>query len=500
MINNMSDILEEILDFLHVDGLQPMLSAMLDILIDITQAQRGIIFLEESKRLEVSLARNHKRADIDAASIAFSTSVIEEALSSMDVVKTENAVTDKRFANVQSIQELRLLSILVIPFQLEEGERGAVYLDDDRHTGVFRSNSGVKTKHYVDKIVGAIRRGRRLQEVERRNRILERDATDEFPFRGIRGTSSVFRDTLRNLAKVAPTDLPVLITGPHGSGKELIATAVHENSKRKHHSFVAINCAAIPDHLIEAQLFGHKKGAFTGATADHPGFFQRANEGTLFLDEIGELTFDLQAKLLRAIQFGEIQAVGAAQPKKVDVRIVAATNKNLRRLIEEKQFREDLFYRLDVCRIAVPTLAERSEDILPIAEFILEEVAQNLSRQALRLAPGAKEALAQYKFPGNIRELENILAKAALASETDTISASDLPLPVLDLQVSTDVVPSTYEGLKQAKEKVQNDIEKQFLRKLLSKTKGNVSQAAELAGIHRVQLQRMIAKVGKENI
>ena len=245
---------------------------------------------------------------------------------------------------------------------------------------------------------------------------------------GIIGESQGMLELFNKIKRVGQTDVTVLIHGESGTGKELVAKAIHMQSARAKQSQISVNCAAIPESLVESELFGHQKGAFTGAHADRVGLIETANEGTLFLDEIGELPLEAQARLLRVLQEGEIRRVGEVTPRKVDVRLVCATHRNLRQMVEAGQFREDLFYRLNVVELTVPALRERGPDIGVLAEVFVRRVGEKFMRQGLFLSEGARIALQQHSWPGNVRELENAIERAGILAETDQIEPSHLGL------------------------------------------------------------------------
>lgn len=244
--------------------------------------------------------------------------------------------------------------------------------------------------------------------------------------RGMIGSSGAMKQVFNIIHKVAPTDATVLILGETGTGKELVARAIHNESQRRDHPLISVNCAAIPETLIEAELFGHEKGAFTGASEARKGLVAAAHGGTLFLDEIGELPLEAQARLLRVLQEGEVRPIGSVSSRKVDVRLVAATHRNLRQLCGEGRFREDLFYRINVVNLDIPPLRERDKDVLEIAESLLDKFCQNLKKPRLKLAPDAIQAITTYTWPGNIRQLENSLQRAVILCDNDEPISHDL--------------------------------------------------------------------------
>ena len=291
------------------------------------------------------------------------------------------------------------------------------------------------------------------------------------------------------ITKVAPLSTTVLIQGETGTGKELIAKAIHYNSTRKGATMVSINCGALPKHILESELFGYRKGAFTGAEEDRAGLFEAANGGTLFLDEIGEMPVELQVKLLRALQEGEIRRVGDDRPITVNVRVIAATNRDLAVEVEKGKFRNDLFYRLNVVPIFLPPLRDRQEDVLPLAEFFLERYSKRMDRRKPVLTRSAKEMLLTHSWTGNVRELENAIERAlALGEGRDTLDVDQFE-HLIDKRHAVDA-PDTEAPLKS----MAQIWEKQFIRKMLVKNSWNVSKTASVLKISRQQLHNKIKK------
>jgi len=296
------------------------------------------------------------------------------------------------------------------------------------------------------------------------------------------GTSKSMKDIFRFIERVAVSDISVLICGESGTGKEMVAHAIHLQSQRKNNSFVVVNCGAIPENLLESELFGHEKGSFTGAHAQKRGKFELSHTGTLFLDEIGELAAPLQVKLLRFLQDRKIERVGGTQPIDIDVRIIAATNRDLKKDMENHVFREDLYYRLKVVPLDMPPLRERKEDIIPLAQHFLKKFSNEHRKSPVTLSPEAEGALLMHPWPGNVRELENLISRSVVLSPRSVLKPSDLGF-ALD-QIPTDV------NLKFAKKAIEMD----FVKKALSRNGGIVSRAARELGISRVNLYELIEK------
>jgi DNA-binding NtrC family response regulator len=280
-----------------------------------------------------------------------------------------------------------------------------------------------------DEMLLTLERVLKQSSLERQNRALKSDLSNHYPVSGMIGNSPVMQQVFERIQRVAPTDTTVLILGESGTGKELVARAVHENSPRSEAPLITVNCAAIPDNLIESELFGHEKGAFTGAVGTHHGLVEAAHGGTLFLDEIGELPAEAQARLLRVLQEGEIRRVGSTQARRVNVRLIAATNRDLKQEVERGNFRSDLYFRLHVMEILLPPLRQRGDDIRELAEQLLERTCKRLNRPAMHYTDDAIAMLNDYPWPGNVRELENVIERAVILADDGTITADALGLP-----------------------------------------------------------------------
>jgi DNA-binding NtrC family response regulator len=309
------------------------------------------------------------------------------------------------------------------------------------------------------------------------------------------------REVYRIIDRVAPTEATVLIHGESGTGKELAARALHDRSPRSKGPFVALNCSALPAELIESELFGHARGAFTGADRDKAGLFEAAQRGTLLLDEIGELAPAAQAKLLRALEERTITPVGATAPRKVDVRVIAATHRDLDAMTGDGSFREDLFYRLKVITLTMPPLRERREDIGALAVHFIAELSRRHSRAALQLSDAARAALAGYAWPGNVRELRNVLERAVVLAEGDRIELHDLPA---SLQTARAPIPAAEAvaadvPFMDARERALDAFDRSYLAAALEKHDGNVSATARFLGMHRQSLQKMLKRLGFES-
>ncbi len=339
----------------------------------------------------------------------------------------------------------------------------------------------------LDELKTIIRRALYMQKLERENREYRERLTQKTSMANIIGDSAPIREVFRLIETVAPTDYTVLITGSSGTGKELVAQAIHEKSNRREHSFVAINCGAIPEELLESELFGHEKGSFTGAHYKKEGKFETAERGTIFLDEIGDLSARLQVKLLRFLQDHTIERVGSNKLIELDVRILAATNTDLEAAVASRQFREDLFYRLSVINIRLPDLKDRADDIQLLAGHFLNKFMVENKKKRMSFSTRASAVLATYSWPGNVRELENRIKRAVILSRGPKIEPADLGLKKADAMGAEGSL-----DLAAARER----IERETISRALTLAGGNISKAAKLLGTSRTTLYYLLEKVG----
>ena len=333
---------------------------------------------------------------------------------------------------------------------------------------------------------------------------IRKEILDHHGFGNFVGDSREMQKVYRRIMQVAPTDSSVLITGESGTGKELVARAIHNNSHRRNNPFVAVDCSALAENLLESELFGHVKGSFTGAIQTKAGLFKVADSGTLFLDEISNISLTTQAKLLRVLQEREVTPIGSTQPIPIDIRLVAATNKNLRTLVAEGAFREDLLFRLNIIPIELPPLRERKGDLLLLIGHFLRKFSDEVGKDIRGLEPDAMSLLEGYDFPGNVRELENIIERAVVLTVDDFIAMEDLELQPTNGKAARDIfedsVPLSLEDLKERKriirEKAVEPIEKAFVVNALKRNNWNITQAAEETGMLRPNFQALLKKLG----
>jgi DNA-binding NtrC family response regulator len=347
----------------------------------------------------------------------------------------------------------------------------------------------------IDDLRLAVRNAAEQVELRKENERLKERLVAATGYGDIVGHSAPIREVFDMVEKVSGTDVTVLLTGESGAGKELVALELHKNSPRFEKELVTVNCAAIPENLIESELFGHEKGAFTGATQSRVGKFERARGGTLFLDEIGDMPLDTQAKILRVLEEKKIQRLGSNQTIEVDVRIISATNRELSRMVEEKEFREDLFYRLEVIKIKIPPLRKRKEDIPLLTEYFLDQFCKRYQKSPMRFDPGAMSLLMRYSFPGNVRQLRNLVERLVVLSNEDVLMDSDLPgeIRFFDPTAGVDSGSAALEPLLTLEFKpARESFERKYLLAKLAEHKNNITHTAEAIGIHRQSLQQKI--------
>lgn len=340
-----------------------------------------------------------------------------------------------------------------------------------------------------NKIIPLVSRAVEKARMNVRLEKLEKKVGHTYSFDSVLGDSKALKDAVSLAQKVSGTDVPVLLTGETGTGKEVFAQAIHYNSKRAKQNFVAVNCSSFSKELLESEMFGHKAGSFTGALKDKKGLFEEADNGTIFLDEIGEMAFELQAKLLRILETGEYIKIGDTKPTRVNVRVVAATNRNLPEEITAGRFREDLFYRLSVFQIHLPPLRERAGDVRILAKAFVKDFSVRLARSVMEITPAFLEALEQQPWKGNIRELRNVIERSLIVCESERLDVADLPLDIQNThyEQSDETTPGSFE---------LSAMERRHIARVLEYTKGNKTEAARLLKIGLTTLYRKIEEYG----
>jgi transcriptional regulator with GAF, ATPase, and Fis domain len=459
--------------------LDELLEAMLDAVLEVTGGEKGLILLmddalEAEKSGEgkpvVRASRHVNKEAITNTAGVISDSIVRRVLETGKAIIVSDALSDTQFGSSESVVALRLSSVMCAPLVSQGHVTGAMYVGNDRVKGLFERSQLDVLSIFAGQASLILQNALLLTALRADKEKLSAELKDK-RFGEIIGVCPSMMEVFRKLQKVATTDISVLITGETGTGKELIARELHRRSNRANGPFVVINCGAIPENLIESELFGHVKGAFTGAVGSRPGKFQVADKGTLFLDEIGELPLNLQVKLLRALQERVVYRVGDSKPEKVDIRIVAATNRVLEEEIRAGRFREDLYYRLNVVNLFNPPLRERGDDVLIIAKALLSKFADELGSAVQGFTPQALSAIKKNLWPGNIRQLENRIKKALVLCEKTLLSPEDLDLGA---NAENPILP-----LEKAKEEFQ----RKYVLEVLERNNGNRTQTARDLGV-----------------
>jgi Nif-specific regulatory protein len=467
-----------------------LLEQVLAIAMKHLDAERGFLLLnDQSAEAGFTVAASKNFSGVDQSSaLAASSSVVKKVLTTGESVLTVDAVTDERFESSQSIVAQKILSIICIPLRSQETVRGALYLDSARSRGKFNNDSLQFLTVFGTLATIALDNAQSYERLRAENNRLREGAESSKLFDGIVGKSKEWVAVLDLVRRVIDVDVSVLITGETGTGKELVARTIHANSGRASKPFVAVNCSAIPEQLLDSELFGYKKGAFTDAANDRIGLIEHANTGTLFLDEIGTLAPQLQSKLLRVLQEREIRRVGDVENRKVDVRILAATNRTLQEDVSNGLFREDLYFRLNVVEIHLPPLRQRTEDIPLLANHFLQKAASNYKRPVRGISPKAMHFLLSHRWQGNVRELQNVVERAVVLCTGEEITEQDVQLQRVR---ESDLLNS---GL------TLEEFERKLVERTLKQMKGNRTQTAETLGVSLRWLQYRLKEweIGKE--
>jgi transcriptional regulator with GAF, ATPase, and Fis domain len=453
----------------HTD-VQQVLEEMMDSAIELTRADKGFLILMEGERMAVRVARNIRpqdagTADLEAESGGVSDSIVAKVVQTKRPLIVHDALHDSEFSQSESVVNFKLSSVMAAPL-LDKGQlMGLLYVGNDRVVSRFEPPDLELLTVFAAQASLIVKNALLVNELRLESADLRRKL-DEATFGELIGACPGMREIFRRIDKVAGTDISVLVGGETGTGKEMLAREIHRRSSRAKGPFIAINCGAIPENLLESELFGHVRGAFTGAVATRIGRFQAANGGTLFLDEVGDMPMALQVKILRALQERTVVKVGDSRPENVDIRVIAATHRILEEEVKTGRFREDLYYRLNVIKLMVPPLRERGDDVQMLARYFLRAFAEEMKSPARTFSKSGLEAMHRHSWPGNVRELENRIKKAIVLSDKSVIGPEELELTADAMEP---ILP-----LADAKA----DFQRRYINQVLERNSGNRTKTA----------------------
>jgi serine/threonine-protein kinase PknK len=496
---------------------EQVLERAMDAAIELSGAERGFVLLSDAargeRRLRVAVARNVDREQLERSHLKFSRAIAEQVVATGEPVVTASAQTDDRFSGHESVHAMHLQSVICVPVVSPAGLLGALYLDNRFQTGRFSSQDVDLVLAFADQVAIALNNARLHHQLRGRNRQLAQErqrvekllrekeaevvrlgeqvsrrplaAAGQHDYGEIVGSSRAMQQLFAVLDRVIETDLPILITGESGTGKELVVRAIHTNHPRRRGPLVSINCAALPESLLESELFGYERGAFTGADRSRDGLLVQARSGTLFLDELGEMPLAMQVKLLRVLQEHEVRPLGSQRTVPVDIRLVCATNRNLAEEVRSGRFREDLYYRVSAVELRVPPLRERVEDLPELVHHLLVRATRQMDRKLPDISRQALRKLMSFSWPGNVRQLENVLTRALVLADADRITAADIELPD---ELALPVHPMDRESYARH--------EAELVAEMLAANQWNVAKVARLLHVSRPTLYRRLRRYG----
>ncbi len=468
-----------------IRDLEELQAHLLDLIFEVVPASRGAILLADKGAQEFSSLYARTRQAGQAQLVRVSRTIARQAMNENVAILGVDVPASGNLRDVESLAASDVRSLLCVPLTVFERVIGCIYLDSTKPGNRFQEEQLQLMAAIAAISAVALDNARRLAWLEKENQRLMEVSSEE----SLVGDGARMKEIYQLLAKVAPSESTVLIEGESGTGKELAAAALHRNSPRSGKSFVVINCAAIPEALLESDLFGHERGAFTGAATQKKGRLEIADGGVVFLDEIGELAPPLQVKLLRVLQEREFERVGGTHTIKVDIRLIAATNRDLNEAVRTGDFRQDLYYRLAVVKMTMPPLRDRKDDIPMLTRHFVQKYAKRCKLKPKPVSREAMAALVNHDWPGNVRELENAIERALVLGSSDTVMLEDLPESLLEHTPAGDMMEGKYHaGVKELK--------KQLIVDAVEQTRGNYVEAAAILGVHPNYLHRLIRNLG----
>ncbi len=466
---------------MNSESLIVLLDELMDAVVEITGASKGFLVLFEDGEPVIKVARNMNREKMAESVSKLSDSIVARVVETRKPLIVSDAQSDDKFSGAASVINLRLSSVMCVPL-LERGRLlGLVYLGNDSVAGLFEASTMDLLTVFASQASLLLQNALLVNDLKLKALSLSNELKDQ-RFGEIIGSSPSMIEVFNRVEKVANTEVSVLISGETGTGKELIAREIHRRSRRVKGPFVTVNCGAIPESLMESEFFGHVRGSFTGAVSTNEGKFKAADSGTIFLDEIGEMPLSLQVKMLRVLQERQVVKVGAAKPETLDIRVIAASNRDLEQEIQHGRFREDLFYRLNVFHVVLPPMRERGDDIILLARYLLGKFVKEFEAKAKGFTPNAIIAMKKHAWPGNVRELENKIKKAVILCEGNMIGSGDLDL-------GEEVLPQTL-SLAEARDNFQRN----YVLDVLGRNNGNRTKTAKDLDVDPRTIYRYLEK------
>jgi Nif-specific regulatory protein len=469
-----------------IRDLEELQAQLLDLIFEVLPAERGAILLAESGGQELNFLYARTRRARQPQLVRVSRTIVRQVMKDNVAILGIDVPSSGNLRKVESLVASEVMTLLCVPLSVFQRVIGCIYLDSTSAGDQFQEDHLELLTAIAGISAVALDNARRLQWLEEENQRLTTEVRQE---QSLVGESARIKEIFQFLSRVASTESTVLIEGESGTGKELAARALHRNSHRATKPFVAINCAAIPETLLESDLFGHERGAFTGAAVQKKGRLEVADGGVVFLDEIGELAPALQVKLLRVLQEREFERVGGTHPIKIDVRLIAATNRDLSEAVRNGDFRQDLYYRLAVVKLTMPPLREHREDIPMLTRHFVQKYAKRSKVKAKPVSREAMAALVNYEWPGNVRELENAIERALVMGSSDAVLLEDLPESLLEQESPAEMCEGKYHASVK-------ELKKQLIMDAVEQTRGNYVEAAGMLGVHPNYLHRLIRNLG----
>lgn len=471
--------------------MKSLMEKAIDTVVNELDADEGfIVLLNDKMEVERIVAKNMDPVK-DPTAKELSTTILNETINKIKPLKVDDIKSDEEYSKHSSIISLGLTAAISVPLILNGNIIGVVYIDRRNKEAAFKEFDLAFLISFAKQITRGIQVSSEItnleEKLEERPKQEFQKLREQFKSENIIGSSKKIFNVLKLAHQVAASDASILILGENGTGKDILAKSIHENSLREQKPFVAVNCSAIPSDLLESELFGYESGAFTSAVKSKPGKFETADGGTVFLDEIGEMSINLQAKLLRVIQTKEIERLGSIESKKINVRFIAATNRDISKMISDKTFREDLYYRLKVIEIKIPPLSDRREDVEELVDYFIKKFTsegkpRTITNEALQI-------LENYNWPGNIRELENVIQRSIILGKTDIITIEDLPGEIVE-RGEEEIIENGL-TLSEAEDKFRRI----YLTRII-RSAGSKSEAAKILGINRSHLHKLLTQLG----